>query len=95
MDDPYALVTFAIRLFNAIMWTIVFIKVIRHDRPVSRLVRRIVMTVIIFGMWVLVVGALVQFDWVAGEQARMVYTIFTAYAGLIGLGLATGPWQDT
>lgn len=85
--------TFAIRLLNAILWTVVCYQILRHDRPVPRLVRQLLVTVIIFGMWVFVIGGVTPFGFPA-EAARNIYTIFTAYAGLIAVGILTTPARD-
>lgn len=86
--DIYTYGTLAIRLVNALLWTSVVLTILHRDKPVTPLIRRLISTILLFGMWVLVIGGIVPLGF-PGEAARMVYTIFTAYAGLIALAIVT------
>lgn len=78
----------ALRVVNAVLWLLVVVRILRHDRPVSALTRKLISLVLLFGMGILVLGALVPFGF-PGELARLIYTAFTAFAGLIALGIIT------
>lgn len=78
-----------LRTANFILWTLVVIRVFKHDKPVSRLARQLISIVLFFGMGILDIGALVPFGIVSSEVSRTVYTAFTAFAGLIALGIIT------
>ncbi len=82
-------IALAIRTINFILWTLVVIRIFRHDRPVDRLTRQLFSVVLIFGMGVLAVGSLSPFDILPDGSTRMMYTVFTAFAGLIALAIIT------
>lgn len=92
MEDPalYIIGTIVIRLGNAIIWTIIVRRIRRQDSPVPRLVRRLILSVIFFGMWALFIGSLTAVNIIPGPAARMMYTIYAAYSGSIGLAMITG-----
>lgn len=77
-----------IRVANAVLWTVIAIRVLVGVDPLPLLARKLIATVIIFGMWTLVLGGIVPLGF-PGEVARTVYSIFAAYAGLVALGIAT------
>lgn len=77
-----------LRFANFLLWTLVILRIFRHDRPVSRLTRQLISVVLFFGMGILALGSLVPFGF-PGELARMIYTAFTAFALLIALGIIT------
>lgn len=84
--DIYDAGTLAIRTANAVLWTIICVDLLRRGTPALAAIRRLASTVLLLGMWVFVIGALVQFG-VPGEVARFVYTAFAAYAGIIALAI--------
>lgn len=88
--DLYVAGTIFIRLTNWILWMVVSRRILMQDRPVSRLVRRLIVTVLFFGMLVLFLGSLTAVGIIAGPTARLMYTIYTAYSGLIALALVSG-----
>lgn len=83
-------VTISIRLVNFILWAILCLRIARQKRPVYGLVRGLIMSVIFLGMGVLFFGSLSSLDIFQPGTARMAYTIFTAYAGLVALTLLFG-----
>lgn len=83
MDDVLALV---IRTVNAVLWTVVGLRVIRYG-PLQPLARKMVNVTIVFGMWALAFGALVRFDIVSSDLSRMVYTAFTAFAAMVAVAI--------
>lgn len=90
MDDPiFVFGTLAIRLANAILWTRVTWKLARRAKPVPPLVRRLLCTVLFFGMWVLALGGTAPLGVIPGDVLRSAYTVFTAYAGLVAIGILT------
>ena len=80
----------AIRVINAVIWSALLYKVLKSGRPLNRLERQLSASVIFFGMWALVLGGVAVMGVVPSEVSRTSYTIFTAYAGLIGLAIFTG-----
>jgi len=82
--DLYPIGTLLIRLANAVVWTAFVITYMRQIKPIGRMARRFVGTVIIFGMWILVFGALTLFSPSFGTPARLIYTAFTVYALIVG-----------
>lgn len=80
------LITFAaplLRLTNALLWTVLIVRIFRNDtKPLPPLVRRVLVTVILFGMWMLFTGSLVPFGF-PGDWASRLYTAFTVYAGIV------------
>ena len=90
MDDPiFVFGTLAIRLANAILWTRVTWKLARRSEPVPRVMRQLLCTVLFFGMWVLAIGGTAPLGVVPGDALRSMYTVFTAYAGLVAIGILT------
>ena len=77
-----------IRAINLVLWAMVVARILYHDRPVTRLARRLVSLVLVFGMGVLLLGALVPLGF-PSETSRLIYTSFTAFAALIALGIIT------
>jgi hypothetical protein len=65
---------------------VVCFKVIVAANPVTTLARRMIATVIVFGMSVLVLGALVPFG-VPGPTASLTYTAFATYAAIVASAL--------
>lgn len=78
-----------LRSVNFLLWLLVVIRILRHGVPVSSLTRKLISVTVIFGMGILLVGGLVPFGIVRAETARMIYTSFTVFAGLIALGIIT------
>jgi hypothetical protein len=93
LSNPEVWVTLIIRGTNAILWTIVFFQMARSKQTAYLSVRRLVMSVVFLGMWVLVIGALTSLGIVETGTARMIYTIFTAYAAIVAAGILLGPWH--
>lgn len=79
-------VTVLIRGINLLLWLGVVKRIIEDDRPLSRLARRMVGLVIVFGMAVFVVGSLVPFGF-PGQWASLIYTAFTAFAAILAVAL--------
>lgn len=86
--DELAIGSLIIRGVNCLLWVTVVVKILRHDRPVSRLARQLISLVLLFGMAVLFMGSTVPFGF-PGDVARVLYTSFTAFAGLIALAILT------
>jgi hypothetical protein len=86
--DWAAVGTLLIRSANAIVWVALCIGVLRRDRPVYPVERRLLVTVLMSGMIVLAIGALTAFG-LPGDAARFLYTAFTAYALIVALAIAT------
>lgn len=84
--DFFTIATLVIRVLNALLWTGVALTILRHDRPVVRLVRQLITTVIVFGMWVFVLGSLVQFG-LPADIPMNVYTAFAIYAAIVAAGI--------
>ena len=82
--------TLGIRLTNALLWTAVGWKILRLDRPVRRLTRRVITTIVVFGMWTLVIGGLTSYG-VPGDVARLIYTAFTVYSAIVAAALLREP----
>lgn len=80
--------TLIIRAINLGLWLVVAFRISRGGIPVSNLARRIIITMIVFGMSVFLIGALVPFGF-PGTWASLLYTAFTAYAAIIALALLT------
>jgi hypothetical protein len=91
--DTVLIGSLAIRAINAFLWTIVCVRIVQHDQPVPRIIRLLIVTVILGGMWVLTFGGLAPFG-VPGEVARFIYTAYTAYAGIIAVAIVTDPISD-
>lgn len=87
MTDYAAIGALVIRTVNAIAWCYVGIHFIREG-PLSPLGRRMTATVIVAGMVALAIGGLTPFGF-PPEVARFIYTIFTAYALIVALAIAT------
>lgn len=87
-EDHIAQLALIIRGLNAVLWTLLIRRIVMEDKPVSPLARRVISGVLFFGMWVLVIGALVQFGF-PSDMARTVYTAFTAFAGISALAMLT------
>lgn len=83
-----ATATLLIRAGNLVLWFLVATRVLLRDEPLTVLGRRMVATVVVFGMTVFVVGALVPFG-LPGQLASYIYTAFTAYAAGVALALLT------
>lgn len=79
--------TVAVRLINAILWTVFAVQVFREDRPLIRLARQMVLPVILVGMWMLVVGSMATLGIITGNTARTCYTLFSAGAAVIAATL--------
>jgi hypothetical protein len=84
----FAIGSLIIRAANAIVWSVVLLRIFQHNRPVSPTARKLISVVIIGGVWVLVLGALIPFDLFDGDLARVVYTAYTAVTLIIGITLA-------
>ncbi len=84
--DFYAIGTIFLRFSNALLWSWVTLRIIQFDEPVPRLIRSLIVTVLIFGMWVLAMGSLTQIG-LSGEFTRQTYTIFTVYAGIAAIAI--------
>jgi len=87
--DPVAVGSTLIRLVNAIIWTLLCIKIYKNGVPVISLVRTMFLSVFFFGMWVFVIGSLTAYGF-PGEAARFIYTAFTAYSLVIALAIISG-----
>lgn len=83
-----ALGTLLIRTANAILWAAVVLRILRRDRPVSGLARKMICLVIGIGMWLLVIGGLTPFG-LPGEAAKTAYTVYTAFSAIIAVSLLT------
>lgn len=77
-----------VRGINLALWLVVARRLLRRQEPLPLLTRRVVVLVMTFGMAVLFLGALVPFGF-PGDVARMVYTVFTAFAALAAFGILT------
>lgn len=93
--DVFIVGTFVIRFANALAWTIVCVEILRYQRTraMPPLVRQLIVSVLIFGMWVLVLGSLVQVGF-PGDSARTIYTVFTAYSAIIAIGILSSNVLD-
>lgn len=89
IPTPDQLITFGIRLANALLWTVFVLQILREDRSLIRFARQMVLPVILCGMWLLVAGSLATMRIITGEAASLLYTLFTAGAALIALVLVT------
>jgi hypothetical protein len=79
--DVTSLAVLCVRFANAVLWTIVCIRVIQRGEPLPKIVRNMCATV-------LVLGGTTVFGF-PGEVARFLYTVFTAYAAIIALAIVT------
>lgn len=94
MPGVDAEIAIVVRTVNAVLWTIWAVQTFRRDVPIIRLARQMVLPVIVFGMWVLVLGGLVSIQLVNGETARTIYTLFTAFAATVAGTLVVNNWMD-
>lgn len=92
--DPEAAITAFIRVTNAILWTVFAVQVWQAHRPLLTLARLMVLPVVVVGMWMLVIGALVTAGLLPPFVARNIYTIYTAFAGIIALVLVASPTSE-
>lgn len=91
---PELVVTGIIRLANAILWTIVVVRILHQDRPTIRLVRQLLMFVVLAGMWVLAFGTLASIGVIPTALARWVVTMYTALTAIIALAIVRGASDD-
>lgn len=87
--DPVSVVSTILRTANALAWSYLSWRILKAGIPVIPLARKLMVSVLFFGMWVLALGSLVQFGF-PGEAARFIYTAFTAYALIIAAAIITG-----
>lgn len=88
IDTFYDVGTLVIRSANAVLWLYFCAQVLMRNHPVPTLARKFISTVLIFGMFIFVVGALIPFG-VPTDFARLLYTAFTAYAGIVVFTMIT------
>ncbi len=86
--DPIAIGSTIIRTANAIIWTLLCVRIFRAGIPVIPLVRTLFVTVFFLGMWVLALGSLTAFGFPT-EAARFIYTAFTAYSLIVATAIIT------
>jgi hypothetical protein len=84
----FALGSLLVRAANALVWSIVVMKILRNDRPVSGMARKLISLVLVPGFWVLALGGLVPFSIIESDAIRIFYTAYTAVALIIGVTLA-------
>lgn len=77
-----------IRVVNAALWVWLGARILSDDVPINRLARRMVVTVLIFGMSMLAIGGFAPFG-LPQEAVRWLYTIFSAYSAIVALALLT------
>lgn len=87
---PEAIFNGAIRLANAVLWTIVVVRILRTDKPIMRLVLQILVLVIVAAMWVLAFGSLVALGFLDAAIARTVVTVFAGFAAILALTIVRG-----
>lgn len=86
--DAFLVGSLVLRTTNAIVWAVIVTLILARDRPVASLSRRMIGTVLLFGMTVLAIGSTTPFGFPT-EVARLIATMFTAYALIVGLGILT------
>lgn len=83
-----------IRTSNAMLWTLVIVQIIRWPLPIPKVIRELLGTVVVFGMWVFVFGAAVPLLNLSYDLIRVIYTAFTAYAGIVAIGILSSRILD-
>jgi hypothetical protein len=91
VDNPEVVITSGIRLANALVWTVFVVQIMRRKaRAINLTARRLVLSVIFLGMWLLFIGSLAQVRLIPGDVVRTLYTVFTGYAAVVGFAIITG-----
>lgn len=80
--------TLAIRGINLVLWLILGARILRSDRPVSGLARRITLLVIMLGMTALFLGSLTPY-YLSPGTVRLIYTAFTSLSAIAATALLT------
>lgn len=79
---------FCVRLANALIWTVLGYRILRGGtKAVHPFTRRLIIVLLVAGYWLLSSGGLVQLIGLPGDLVRLVYTAYTAAAGVIGIAL--------
>jgi hypothetical protein len=81
------------RVLAALIWTHLAIVFIRDESPAIPMVRMLVMSTVLLGLWFLVIGGLVSLFVGDLTVVRWLYTIYTAFASIVGLAILSGPWR--
>ena len=82
------------RVLAALIWTHLAIVFIRDESPAIPMVRMLVMSTVLLGLWFLVIGAVgAILELFEPAVIRWLYTIYTAFASIVGLAILTGPWR--
>ena len=81
------------RVLAALIWTHLAIVFIRDESPAIPMVRILVMSTVLLGLWLLVIGGLVSLFVGDLTVVRWLYTIYTAFASIVGLAILSGPWR--
>lgn len=92
--SPEIALAVVIRGINAVLWVVVVLRILRHDRPTLRMVRQLVGIVVLVGMCLLAFGSLAAAGLVPGFWARDAYTIYTGFTAVIALAIAMGKSDD-
>ena len=96
--DAVDLIVILTRLMAAVIWTHIAIILIKDDSPALPMVRALVMSTLLLGLWFLVIGAFVTISENLDEDIqpmviRWLYTVYTAFASIVGLAILSGPWR--
>ena len=81
------------RVLAALIWTHLAIVFIRDESPAIPMVRMLVMSTVLLGLWFLVIGGLVSLFVGDLTVVRWLYTIYTAFASIVVLAILSGPWR--
>lgn len=88
MMSEIDLATVAIRSINFVLWVVLVVRILRSDRPVSGLARRVLVLVLALGMGALFLGSLTPY-FVPTTVVRLIYTAFTSLAAIAATALLT------
>jgi len=92
--EPWDIIAIGTRLFAAGIWTVITALFVRDESPAIPMVRWLVMSTLLLGLWFLVIGAITTiFELTDPAIVRWLYTIYTAFASIVGLAILTGPWR--
>jgi len=91
--DAIDVVLILTRVLAALVWTHLAVVFIRDESPALPMVRVLVMSTVLLGLWFLVIGGFVTLIGTDVTVVRWLYTIYTAFASIVGLAILSGPWR--
>jgi hypothetical protein len=92
--EPWDIIAIGTRLFAAAIWSVITVLFVHDESPAIPMVRWLVMSTLLLGLWFLVIGAFTTiFELADPAIVRWLYTIYTAFASIVGLAILTGPWR--